>query len=391
MRSPIVVAGLATVSIVVAWGCGTIEDRLGYESTNAPPESFVTSEAGTGADEPELDAGLCVSHDCPPPYITCPGQPGECNVNPGTNLLNCGACGNTCAIPDGGAGAHASMYCINGQCQMQCNYDFGDCNGNSEDGCESYLKGDRANCGICGNSCQDGEICHQGACGCPPGLTLQCGNECRDLRKDPDNCRACGNKCSLPAADEDAGAWPCEPGVSPPNWGPKCSNSSCILGCTGGYENCNGDMCGDGCETKIATDPKNCGGCGIECGPDQFCRDGVCQCGETTIACDFTCIDTLTNALHCGACGRVCPGYKDAINDPLGGTPTCVLGRCNYYCSPGRADCDDNIDNGCEADTMTDPMNCGGCGVHCDIDAGQPCAGGKCLTKPCDPDSGAVF
>ena len=390
MRSSLVVAHLAAVSMIVAWGCRPVDHRLGYQSTDSPPESFVTAEAGP--DEAVVpDAGLCISQDCPSPYITCPGVTGKCNINPQTNVFNCGTCGNSCAIPDGGFGTRASMYCIDGQCKMQCNTYFGDCNGNSEDGCESYLAEDRNNCGVCGNVCQGGTICRGGACGCPPDTSLACG-QCLNLKQVRDNCGACGNTCSLPDTDGDAGAWPCNAGESPPNWGPKCDDSTCTLGCNGEYDNCNGDLCGDGCETKVTSDPKNCGGCGIECGPDQFCFKGVCQCGDSTIGCGSECVDPLTNAFHCGACGHVCPGYWDRINDPLGGTPTCVLGKCGYYCSPGRADCDQNIDNGCEADTMTDPMNCGGCGVRCDIDAGQPCAGGKCLTKPCDgPDSGVVF
>ena len=389
----VALGGLFALACFAAFACsipldGGADERVGFDSPseNSPP-TLGEADAGPGP-----EPGLCISLDCPSPYTTCSGVPGQCTVNLENDIAHCGACGNACAF-DGGSG-NASLYCIDGQCQVQCNSDYGDCNGQREDGCETNLQRDHANCGTCGNACQEGEVCWYGVCGCPPGFA-QCGDQtCHRLAYDPQNCSECGNRCPFP---DDAGPgaelWPCGVGVAPPNWGARCNNSKCDLGCDGQYADCNGELCTDGCETDITKDPNNCGACGKQCGPEQACVDGKCKCEGSSLAwCGAECVDTQTNAFHCGACGNACPGYRDSSATHLRGTPSCVLGRCSYYCGPGRANCDDDIDNGCEVDTMTDPMNCGGCGVQCDVDAGQPCAGGKCLTKPCDgADSGVVF
>jgi hypothetical protein len=53
---------------------------------------------------------------------------------------------------------------------------------------------------------------------------------------------------------------------------------------------------------------------------------------------------------------------------------------CNGPCPPGYADCDGNVANGCET-SITNPTNCGGCGVVCS--GNTPfCGGGQC--RGCD-------
>jgi hypothetical protein len=45
-------------------------------------------------------------------------------------------------------------------------------------------------------------------------------------------------------------------------------------------------------------------------------------------------------------------------------------------CNDGLADCDGVASNGCEADTMIDPGNCGGCNLPCA--SGDVCVDGAC-------------
>ena len=52
-------------------------------------------------------------------------------------------------------------------------------------------------------------------------------------------------------------------------------------------------------------------------------------------------------------------------------------------CSGGWADCDGNIQNGCETSLEWDPLNCGACGTACA--GGQYCSTGVCTT---DVDGG---
>ena len=366
----------------------TSERSFDFGAPPKPPgPTFAEPEAGP---LPELDAGMCISYDCPAPYVTCAGKPGQCTSNLQTDIANCGACGNACTFGDAGGDDTAALYCVAGKCSIQCKAYYGDCNQRYGDGCEASLLDDPNHCGSCGVACQDGEISWRGECGCPPGYT-QRGTDCSPTVRAPLNCGACGIQCAFPDEDAGADAWPCGVGGRPPNFGPSCVSSSCSLGCGNGYADCNQNLCSDGCETNITNDPKNCGECGNACLPQQACVKGRCECEDPSLTYCDQCVNLLTDPLNCGACGRVCPGNVSWGANPIG-SPVCRLGRCSYQCPPGRADCDLRIENGCEVETMTDPVNCGGCGVQCDNDAGQPCAAGQCLTKPCEvPDAGVVF
>lgn len=80
-----------------------------------------------------------------------------------------------------------------------------------------------------------------------------------------------------------------------------------------------------------------------------------CPSGQTR--CGSTCIDTSSDANHCGACGMVCAGRTNS-------TVNCAMGRCTYTCRMGYGDCDRDATNGCEA-SLDSAMNCGACGVVC--------------------------
>ena len=384
-------AVLVAYAVIAAGGCAVVDKPIAFEEGGtpiAPPPTFVEVDAQT---EPVVP--MCVSTECPYPYATCPDKFGLCNTNLNNDMANCGACGNKCEF-EGGAPAHATLLCENGKCGVLCGPQTGDCNGKPEDGCEADLTTDPLNCGACGNACKDGEICWNSACGCPIGYT-QCGETCTLLDRDSNNCSACGAKCGIPDVDAGPGVWPCGPGVLPPHIGPVCTNSECKLDCTGdffaSYLDCNGDRCGDGCETNVANDPKNCGACGHTCLPEQVCIKGECQCDAPQLTFCGSCTDLMRDPNNCGSCGHVCPGQPEPPGQITHrGHPLCVLGRCSYYCPPGRADCDHRIENGCEIDLMVDPENCGGCGVQCDLEGGQPCAAGSCLSKPCEGDGGGV-
>lgn len=393
---------LGTAGAAVAIGIALLSacaDTIsaGTDPPPAPAPSFADPDAGP---PPAPETMMCISYDCPEPYATCPGKKGLCNTNVDNDINNCGACGNKCNYGDAGA-ANALLSCRMGKCSVQCESLFGDCNGVIEDGCEAHLGRDEANCGACGNACKPGEVCWRAVCGCPPGYT-QCASPfggddvCVRLDNDARNCGACNLHCGEAAEDAGPPAWPCGPGVTPHKWGPICEDSSCTFNCTEGFQNCNDDLCGDGCETDLESDPKNCGACGHQCLPEQGCIKGKCECGDPKLTfCNGKCTELQTDPANCGACGNFCPGYLDVANNSLGG-PTCVLGRCGFACPPGRADCDHRTENGCEVDTRLDPLNCGGCGIQCELDGGpeggQPCAAGQCLTKPCPPqDAGGVF
>lgn len=58
--------------------------------------------------------------------------------------------------------------------------------------CANLHSNDMLNCGSCGGQCGPNSACKSGKCGCPQD---QCGDQCLDLRNNPNNCGTCGNVC----------------------------------------------------------------------------------------------------------------------------------------------------------------------------------------------------
>jgi hypothetical protein len=223
------------------------------------------------------------------------------------------------------------------------------CNGfNVQSGLyETYcadFNSDARNCGGCGNDC--GPLaCRSGHCdlaGCP-GILCDAGSGqyCSDTLSDPNNCGGCG--------DTGFGAsYVCEPGG--------CNGSgSCDLPCPTEWI-CRSGL-GYAC-TDLSNDPKNCGGCGIDCGWDD-CRQGACHtvsCGGSTIECraptGWVCANLSNDEKNCGACNNPCgPGATCNGGTCEGGTtPTvsCVeSGVCTEYTGVLTPTQHDTLVNGC--------------------------------------------
>ena len=100
-----------------------------------------------------------------------------------------------------------------------------------------------------------------------------------------------------------------------------------VMKCDPGYGDCDGDP-SNGCETNTSSDPWNCGACASAC---------------------------------------------NSVN----GTPSCVGSACKITCAAGFADCDGNVDNGCEVYLKIDVNHCGSCGHSC---GDHGCKDGSCCT-----------
>src|SRR5262249_22985565 len=80
----------------------------------------------------------------------------------------------------------------------------------------------------------------------------------------------------------------------------------------------------------------------------------------------------------CSACGKSCAGPNAMLACEAS---ACVLKGCNA----GFADCDKTVDNGCEVNVNTDPMNCTGCGMICAVANGKAGCDKACTVASCDP------
>ena len=349
-------------------------------SSDIPPDPLLFAPNAT---KPEA-LSVCVQTECPEPWATCPGTPGLCTVDTSRDIRHCGSCGTECARPP--RIFHATAVCTGSKCSLACDELYADCNKSDKDGCETSTSDDPKNCGFCGNTCKDGELCWRGACGCPNGFT-QCGDDCKNLESDNNNCGACGSLCRAPKSDNPA--WLCGPGLTPANTAWACATAACNLECKPMFGNCNKDLCADGCEVDLRADPLNCGGCGNKCDAGQDCIDGTCICPAGTTRCGDECTDLSVDPYNCGACGNYCPGPSGLRPGRVtSGSPSCQGGKCGYTCFPGFADCNHRLDDGCEVDIRSDPGHCGNCGTKCNAALGQPCVEGQCLTKACEPGPG---
>jgi hypothetical protein len=203
--------------------------------------------------------GTCA---CPEPTVLCGHQCVDTNIDP----ANCGECGQVC--PEA---ADSSPLCTGGKCiGLECDFPFGDCDGDTSNGCEVDHANDIDHCGWCDIACGDANgvpTCSLGKCGivCSPGYGDCNGfnaDGCeRDLSSSVQHCGACGNACS-----GSGGTASCEAGI-------------CQIGCgsVGGipHGDCN-QSAADGCETAL-DGMDHCGECDNACHPAQECITGHCE------------------------------------------------------------------------------------------------------------------
>ncbi len=110
--------------------------------------------------------------------------------------------------------------------------------------------------------------------------------------------------------------------------------------------------------------------CQCVCPPDTVSCGGVTCCASGTTCCGDHCVDLSTDPANCGACGNSC-ARPNAVT-------VCASGTCRFlFCQSGWGDCDSNPNNGCEANLLSDPNNCGACHVHCF--SGRICQAGFCV------------
>ncbi len=352
----------------------------------------------------------------------CSGGIGACQAG-GVTVCNAAWSGVTC-----GAAAGAPVMEI-------CDGLDNDCNGRVDDvgtaTAAASTAGDVANCGGCGITCSTGSntvaACLGGGCvsSCAPDFVDRDrdpgnGCECRLTNGGREVCDGLDNDCNGvvddgggatyyngPAGSMGQGA--CTVGVQ------ICKDGQLVVDqparvpspefCDGLDNDCNGKV-DDGFD--LASDSRNCGGCGFVCPAGVACQMGKCGDGGPTPtdggvgpadggvtptdgrpivgdggpggmmgsfgicngATGAYCADFMYDRANCGMCGRACL----AVEHCMGGT--CVSAAAG--CSAPKMMCSDPMDPAKQycTDPLFDPRNCGSCGKFCP--AGVPCQMGVC-------------
>ena len=296
----------------------------------------------------------CFVAPCPLGQADCDGNEFNGCEMEARSLTDCSGCGVPCALPN------ATATCATGECKvLACNFPWGDCDGNPDNGCETLLRND-AHCAACNRACIGvggaEASCASGAC-----LTVSCPEGMADCNGDV------GDGCETPLnTNTDCGG--CDVACAPPNTtSATCVSGTCeVLGCDAGFGDCDG-AAGTGCEVDLRTSLEHCGFCSSDEVPTRCelnhasgaCASGVCtldSCDAGYADCDGVpgtgCeVATDFNDTHCGACFERC-SIPNAIAE-------CNEGSCERIaCVGSRSDCDDEI-AGCETRHDTSRGACG--------------------------------
>ncbi len=316
--------------------------------------------------------GMCTVGTCTAPNADCDRDATNgCETNTQSDLAHCGACMRACPVP-----ANATASCAGGVCGSTCLTGFADCDGDASNGCEVDTRTSGSHCGACNRGCAPPNA--TGACVASVCTVASCATGFGDCDGNA------SNGCEVDTRTNASHCAACNMACpAPANSVPACVGSTCLRTCAVGFDDC--DLSdANGCEVNLRTSNTHCGRCGQACSlanASATCVSGTCSltmCAAGFGDCDGTAsngceVDTRSSALHCGGCARPCTA-------PANASPVCRDGACGFACNAGFGDCDGNAANGCEVDLSTSTAHCGRCASVC---GSGVCRGGACQAPSC--------
>ncbi len=287
VRTSFVAGQVARITLWLLTGC-----RCNVESERCEPDSnddlvpecvpieatMLQPDAGLDASDAAFDGSavdasrLDGAVECAATAHLCDGRCVSRN-----SPIACGASCTRCPEIAGGA-----PVCNNDTCGVECA-------ANTPDVCPTTgaaaacvsLDNDRSNCGTCGNTCPQGQLCIARVCSTPPECTVG------------------GNQCT--------GMTYCSP-----------STGRCVAGCDGGNNQCASDrMCDVASHSCVcASGRRACGNVCAQCPSggnitasdcmDSACVVSSCASGYQPSASRSTCVDVDECATNNGGCAGTC-------------------------------------------------------------------------------------
>ena len=189
-------------------------DTTEEASAGAPATPPAPSDAGASVPPvvepaPPSMPSVSTAAPCDAQHADCDGDPDNgCETNVMQDRNHCGACGARCETAD--------CSCESGKLTLHCDSTHGDCDGMVSNGCETELTTSMQHCGACQRTCHanghdaTSASCVAGRCEvtCAPRLSQEA-----DCDGDPDNgcetyllfdaqhCGQCGNACATSACE----------------------------------------------------------------------------------------------------------------------------------------------------------------------------------------------
>jgi hypothetical protein len=184
-------AGYADCDGNAANGCETI--------TSTDPMHCGSCSGVCQAGSQICSGGSCLASTCPAGKAECDGDTSVgCETDLTSSLSNCSFCGNVCMAANG------TPQCVNSACGVAgCNGGYADCDALPSNGCEVTLANNVAHCGDCTVACSNAHgstSCAAGACA--PVCSTNYGNcdgdttnGCEASLNSVSNCGMCGKTC----------------------------------------------------------------------------------------------------------------------------------------------------------------------------------------------------